>query len=236
MCHPNRVGSLPVPGSYEVKTAVNLKYREYSPESSGPSKRVAIITDIYGCNEFYQSFATYFTTHGWTSYLMDLFSDLGELKEITREAAFERRHKLRDGETVDRLEQFLKINEIDAVIGFCIGGNFVFELARRNVKPKLVAYYPFPAGLPNEDGLTPPIEYVQKLEKPVTALVGDSDDSSGRETIAELARISDSNPALDVHVYAKSGHGFLAHLDSDDEQLKQNAEDALAVNLQVISA
>jgi len=97
-----------------------------------------------------------------------------------------------------------------------------------------VGYYPFPAGLPNEDGLEIPLDYLSQLTKPVTLLLGDSDDSAGRENTAKAARITESNKALDTHVYHKSGHGFLAHLDSDNDTLRKNAEDSLAMCLQVM--
>lgn len=234
MCHPNRTEPLPEPGSYELKQADGLKYWEYLPEGAGNGKRAAIITDIYGCNEFYQSFATYLSQQGWTTLLIDLFSDLGELPEVTREAAFERRHKLRDGETCDRLERFIANQQVHAVIGFCLGGNYAFELARRKVSANLVAFYPFPAGLPNQDELTPPFEYLDRLDKPITVLAGSDDDSAGRDNIAKLAHLAADIPAVEVHYYENSGHGFLAQLDSDDEKLRQNATDALAVCLRTI--
>ena len=235
MCHNNALGALPSPGSYEIKEVRGLRYWQFRPEATEPEGRVAILTDIYGCNEFYQSFATFFALKGWQSDLIDLFTELGELPELTREAAFERRNKLRDRDICDRLEYYLQDQNIDALIGFCLGGNYVLELAQRGVSPRLVAYYPFPAGLPNQDGLTPPFEYLNKLEKKVTVLIGDSDDRAGCENMRQLAAIGKDNPALDVHLYARSGHGFLAHLDSEDELLRGNAETSLDVCLQAIA-
>ena len=235
MCHNNAVNALPAPGPYQMRKANGLKYWQYEGEQSGMQKRLAIITDIYGCNPFYQGFATYFAKHGWTVYLIDLFSDLGELKEITREAAFVRRHKLRDHDTCDQLQTFIAEQGIDAVIGFCLGGNFVFELAKRGVNTNLVAFYPFPAGLPNQDEIDAPFEYLETLNKSVTVLVGDSDDSASKENIARLVQIGTGNPVLDVHVYAGSGHGFLEELDSTDEALRTNAEKSLAACMQVIA-
>ncbi len=232
MCHRNTVAALPRPGMHTVKRDSGLKYWQFGEGSRG---RLAIITDIYGCNDFYQSFATHFAEQGWTVDLIDLFSDLGELPEITREAAFERRHKLRDAETCNKLETFIAAQHVDAVIGFCLGGNYVFEMARRGVDVRFVAYYPFPAGLTNQDAIPDPLEYLADVTQPVTALVGDCDDSAGRENMTSLAAIAAGNPALDVMVYAGSGHGFLGHLDSEDEALRANAERSLAVCTQVIA-
>ncbi|HKJ21552.1 MAG TPA: dienelactone hydrolase family protein [Gammaproteobacteria bacterium] len=225
---------MPAPGDYQAKEADGLKYREYRSADTGTDRRVAIITDIFGCNEFYQSFATYLAQRGWHALLIDLFSDLGELPEVTREAAFERRHKLRDGKICDSLQAFVKNRKVDAVIGFCLGGNYIFELANRNVDARLVAFYPFPAGLPNQDELTPAFEYLDQLERHVTVLAGGQDDSAGRDNMVRLAEEALAVPALEVHLYQKSGHGFLAQLDSNDETQRRNAEDALAVCLKAI--
>lgn len=92
-----------------------------------------------------------------------------------------------------------------------------------------------PAGLPNQDEIDAPFEYLETLNKSVTVLVGDSDDSSGRENIARLVQIGTGNPVLDVHVYAGSGHGFLEDLDSTDEALRTNAEKSLATCMQAVA-
>lgn len=234
MCHNDKPKAFPAPGTYQRKEAEGLKVWAFDSQPSDSSKRVMILTDIYGCNEFYQSFATYLASKGWQADLIDLFTDLGELEEITREAAFERRHKLRDRQVCDQLQSYIASQEVSAVVGFCLGGNYVLELAKRKVDVNLVGYYPFPAGLPNEDGNQVPLEYLAQLEKSVTVLVGDSDDSAGRDTMAKLAEIAQSNQAIDLHMYQESGHGFLAQLDSDDDTLRKNAEDSLVVCLQAI--
>jgi carboxymethylenebutenolidase len=143
--------------------------------------------------------------------------------------AFERRHELRDGEVCTLLQTFNANQKIDAVIGFCLGGNYVFELARRNVCAKLVGYYSFPAGLPNQDQLTPAFEYLHELVTPVTVLAGNCDESAGRDNVARMAEMAADIPALALHIYRDSGHGFLAQLDSDDDNLRRNAEQSLAV-------
>ncbi len=230
MCHDKTPSSLPAPGDYQIHNANGLKYWDFSSKTDS-DVRVALLTDIYGCNDFYQSMSTYFAEQGWQSHLVDLFSDLGELPEVTRDAAFERRHKLRDQKCCDLIEQYIRDNNITAVVGFCLGGNFVFELARRNVNINLIAYYPFPAGLPNEDGLDPAFNYLEQLETEVTVLMGDHDDRVGLENVAKLKTISEGNSSLTVNVYPNSKHGFLEDLDSTDPILKNNAEDSLVTCL-----
>ena len=229
MCHAAKLGSLPAPGNFEKRKSGNLKFWKYKPEMKSNNKRVAILTDIYGCNEFYQSFASHLARLGWVVNLMDIFSDLGELKELTREAAFERRHLLRDGFICDELNRFIATQNISAVVGFCLGANYVLELARRKVDVNLVGFYPFPAGLPNQDELAVPLSYMASLEQPVTLLMGDSDTSSGPGNIASTASISEATDTLDAHVFVGSGHTFLGDLESQNEVLKNNAEQALAV-------
>jgi carboxymethylenebutenolidase len=235
MCHNGKLNALPEPGTYQRKEAEGIKYWDYVSAAGAGSKRVIILTDIYGCNEFYQSFATYLASKGWHAYLMDFFTDLGELKEITREAAFERRHLLRDRPLCDQLERFISSQEVSAVVGFCLGSNYVLELAKRNVSANLVGYYPFPGGLPNQEGIETPLDYMGQLEKSVTLLVGDADDAAGRENMARVVELAQTNKALDVHLYHQSGHGFLSHLDSDNDTLRKNAEDSLAVCEQAIN-
>ena len=235
MCHDAAPSALPAPGNYRVEKTGCLSYWDFT-ENSKADVRVALLTDIYGCNEFYQSLSTYFALQGWQSHLIDLFADLGELPEITREAAFDRRHKLRDQQCCDYIEQYIKDHNITAVVGFCLGGNFVFELARRNIKVNLIAYYPFPAGLPNEDGLEPAFTYLNQLSTDVCVLIGDKDDRVGLDNVAKLNNLSTANPQLDVSVYKDSKHGFLADMDSPDANLKKNAEDSLAVCLDKITA
>ena len=234
MCHDTTPSSLPSPGNYQLCNSQGLKYWDFT-NNKDSEVSVALLTDIYGCNEFYQSMSTLFAEQGWQSHLIDLFSDLGELPEVTRDAAFERRHKLRDQDACDLIAQYIIDNNITAVVGFCLGGNFVFELARRNVKVNLIAYYPFPAGLPNENGLDPAFDYLEQLQTEVTVLIGDDDDRVGLDNVTKLNDISESNSALTVNVYPHSKHGFLEDLDSTDPVLKRNAKHSLEACLDKIS-
>jgi carboxymethylenebutenolidase len=235
MCHDTVPSALPAPGSYRIENTGNLSYWDFT-ENNNSEVRIALLTDIYGCNEFYQSLSTLFAKQGWQSHLVDMFSDLGDLPEVTRDAAFERRHKLRDRQYCDFIEQYINDHNITAVVGFCLGGNFIFEMARRNINVNLIAYYPFPAGLPNEDGLEPAFTYLDQLSTNVCVLIGDDDDRVGLENIQKLNTLSTANSYLDVRVYKNSKHGFLADLDSPDANLKKNAEDSLTVCLDKITA
>lgn len=235
MCHSGRLESLSLPGEYVRKKVAGISYLEYVPENEISEKPIMVLTDIYGCNDFYQGFATHLTMTGRRIHLVDLFSELGELDEVTREAAFKRRHLLHDRQVCDKLQNYISFQSVGSVVGFCLGANYVLEMARRNIKVNLVGYYPFPAGLPNQDELEKPLSYLDSIKVPVTILVGDADDSAGRDNMFKLSQIGDENPSLDVHVYRQSGHGFLSDLDDEDDQLRKNAIDSLDVCMEVVS-
>ena len=92
MCHTNKIeyfGEL-------------LDFREFSEEVDGlifegneASKRIAVLPDIYGLTDFYKGYASYIAGFGARTYLTNPWSEFGELPEATREAAYERRAKIR---------------------------------------------------------------------------------------------------------------------------------------------
>ena len=224
MCHTNKIeyfGEL-------------LDFSEFSAEVDGlifegneAGKRIAVLPDIYGLTDFYKGYASYIAGFGARTYLTNPWSEFGELPEATREAAYERRHKIRDRDHCDALEQYLVSENIEAVVGFCIGGNFVFELARRGYEGILIAVYPLPWGMANQDEITPAFDYMPSLQKEVTILMGEADHLAGPDNVQKLRDIVTANSKLTLHSYANSNHGFFKDIDGDDEQLKSNAKDAI---------
>lgn len=224
MCHGAASAYFPEPqpgGSFSA----GLEGLSFGDKAA--STIVALLPDIYGTNAFYQGLATHFAQKGARVLLINPFADFGELSEVTREAAFARRNKLRDKTMVDQLETFLGAEGITAVVGFCLGGSYVFELARRNATQTLVGFYGFPQGMQNQDPLATPFDYLAATTKDQLCLMPGQDQSVGVENVQRLAEIAAENPALDLSVYGESGHGFLADLDSEDSKLKENAVDAL---------
>ena len=130
MCHSEAVAAFPQPATAEVFSSSVGGYR-FTGEGS---RKVAILPDIYGCNAFYRGLATHLSQKGTTVFLIDPFARLGDLPEQTREAAFSRRAKVADKLFVDQLESFTREERLDAVIGFCLGGLYIFELARRPIR------------------------------------------------------------------------------------------------------
>ncbi|MDJ0979714.1 MAG: dienelactone hydrolase family protein [Erythrobacter sp.] len=224
MCHGAAVAAFPTPAEPTSYSGAVDGF-VFGPDG-GP--RVAILPDIYGCNDFYRGLATHLAQQGAQVFLIDTFAGLGELPEVTREAAFARRNKVADTAFVDRFEQFLTVESIEGVIGFCLGGLYVFELARRGVDVSLLGLYGFPQGLPNEDPLPVPFDYLEDVTTPFTMLLGAGDESVGPENIAKLKSMDAAVPAMTLKVYDGVGHNFLPFLDSEDAAKNAIARDALS--------
>jgi carboxymethylenebutenolidase len=224
MCHTEKIDYFGEP----------LNHSEFSGDVNGlvfggneAGKRVAVLPDIYGMTDFYKGYASYVAGFGARTYLTNPWSEFGDLPEPTREAAYERRHKLRDRQHCDHLESFLANEKIEAVVGFCLGGNFVFELARRGYAGILIAAYPLPWGMANQDEIAPAFEYMPNLDKEVTILMGEADHLAGPDNIQKLGDIVAANAKLTMHLYEGSNHGFFTDVDGSDEKLRGNAQDAI---------
>ena len=224
MCHGDAVQAFPAPAPAAAFSKAVAGF-QWGAETA--TERVAILPDIYGCNPFYRGLATRYAEMNAQVYLIDPFDGLGELEAPTRELAFARRHKVHDRAFIDSFEKFCVEERITCVIGFCLGGLYVFELARRQVAPRLIGLYGFPQGLPNQDPLDPPFLYLADVKKPFTMLMGRDDASVGGENIARLEQIAPVAPAMSLKMYDGVGHNFLPLLDSSDAHLRGVARDAL---------
>ena len=233
MCTANPVSSFPPPDDgIQIDDPLAALY--FGSEDARSS--VAILPDIYGCNAFYRSLATHLAKKGFGVFLLNPFHEFGELSEPTREAAFERRNKIKDRAYVDDLEQFLVQRRVGGVVGFCLGGLYVFDLVRRELPANLVAVYPFPQGLANQDPLAVPFDYLPDVTTPHTVVIGDQDHLLGPENIVRLRQISRRNSAMTLHEFKGSGHGFLADLDEKDPVRRDNAVRAMAILEQAIAS
>ncbi len=225
MCHGKAVAAFPIPTE---PVAFENEVSGYHWANPGASSKIAILPDIYGCNPFYRGLATRFNQMGAGVYLIDTFTGFGDLPEMTREAAFARRGKVADKNFLDRFEAFVASQGITGIIGFCLGGLYVFELARRGVQANLIGLYGFPQGLPNQDPLPVPFEYLHTVGTPFTMLLGAKDPAVGPENVKRLQAMAPDVPSMDLTIYDSVGHDFLPLLDSEDPALRRTAEDALA--------
>jgi carboxymethylenebutenolidase len=171
--------------------------------------------------------ATWFAKRDACVFLVDPFAEFGDLPSPSKEAAFARRHKVRDLSYVDALEGFIRRRHVSGVVGFCLGGLFIFDLARRGVSAKMVSLYGFPQGMANQDPLPVPFDYLEGLPASHVALFGEADYLQTPQNLEQLQAIARRTPAFSVKIYPKSGHGFLADLDNEDPLLRSNAQDAL---------
>ncbi|WOF45885.1 dienelactone hydrolase family protein (plasmid) [Sphingopyxis indica] len=190
-------------------------------------RRVAILPDIYGCTPFYKGFAAHLAALGAKVDLIDIFDGLGDLPEQTRERAFERRHRLKDRAFLDRFEAYARRAKVNGVVGFCIGGLFVYELARRDLPAALVSFYGFPQGLPNQDALDTPLTYLGDVTRPHLSLFGEQDELVPVPVQQQLRAVAERQPACRMTMFAGSGHAFLADLDSAEPRRRDNAIEAL---------
>lgn len=223
MCHGHAVKAFPAPAPAEPfdRTVAGFTWGDPAAE-----KTIAVLPDIYGCNPFYKGLSTLMAQKGARVHLVDTFYGLGDLPEATREAAFARRNKVDDKSFLDRFEQFCREEQVTGVVGFCLGGLYIFELARRGLSADLIGLYGFPQGLPNEDPIPVPFDYLPEVDQSFTMLVGRDDDSVGRDNIEKLEKMSPEVRAMTLKVYDGVGHNFLPLLDSDKQSERAIAEDA----------
>jgi len=224
MCHKNGVSFF---GRLQKFTKFSDKVDGLCFGKEAAASRIAVLPDIYGLTDFYKGYASYLADFDAQVYLTNPWSEFGELLENTREAAYERRAKLKDREYCDHLEAFLASRKIQTVIGFCLGGNFVFELARRGFRGTLIAIYPLPWGMENQDEITPAFDYMPTLAKKVTIFMGGADHLAGPDNIHKLENAASDNGNLTLHLYKGSDHGFFTDIDGEDQKLKLNAKDAI---------
>lgn len=193
----------------------------------GAATHIAILPDIYRCNGLYRGLSQRFTQKGARVTLVDPFRGLGELSAVTREAAFARCRNVRDAAFIDHLEGAALREHVSGVLGFCLGGPYVFELARRGLPLALIGLYGFPHGMANSDPLPVPSDYLEKVSRSFTMLMGSQDASVGPDTVSRLKVMSPCIPALKSRVYENVGHGFLPMVDSENPEERGVAIDAL---------
>jgi carboxymethylenebutenolidase len=224
MCHGRPIEAFPAP---QTGTPFEKEVAGFAYGPADSEHRLAVLPDIYGCTPFYRQLSVRYAAMGAHVKLIDPFHKLGLLEEDTREAAFERRHRLADKAFLEAFEKHARSASVTGILGFCLGGLYIFELARRDMPAALVGLYGFPQGMKNHDPLPVPFDYLPAVSRDFVMLMPGRDASVGPENVARLAEMASRVPSMDLTVYPDAGHGFLPQIGSRNPAERADAEDAL---------
>jgi carboxymethylenebutenolidase len=225
MCHPEVPAGTPIPDVSAIEEAVPLGGGERMPgllalPNHLPAPAVLIINDIYGRSPFYESLARRLAQAGLVGFTPEFFFRLPPIPERTLEHARARRGKLDDVRALDDLSRAIDWlaarDEVGGrpvgIIGFCMGGTFVLNLAA--LKPKVAAavcYYGFPAAGGAPGGAPKPLDQVGDMKAPLLGFWGEEDAGVGMDNVESLRRkLAAAGKDHEFHVYPGLGHGFLA--------------------------
>lgn len=225
MCHPEVPEGQPTPAVVTEEVSVPATGGDAMPAmlalpEGGPAPSVLVVADIYGRSPFYESLAARIAAAGFEALLPDFFFRAGPLVERTREAAFARRARLDESQTLEDLRLALGwLRERPGhsgrigTVGFCMGGTFVLDLAAMEEGLATVCYYGFPAGGSQRTPSMPPtpIELADRIRGPILGFWGDQDAGVGMDNVAELGRLlTERGVEHRFAIYPGLGHGFMA--------------------------
>ena len=222
MCHSDRIEYFG-----ELKEHSEFSHIVDGLHFQESGRKITILPDIYGLTDFYIGYASYLCRQGADVYLANPWSGLGGTSTMSREDTYVRRAKLKDKSYCDKVEQFLCDQNIDAVVGFCLGGNFGLEMAKRGYDKTNISIYPLPWGMDNQDKIEPAFDYMGSLAHKVNIFMGEADHLAGPDNINKLCDIVSQNQNLTLDLYKGSNHGFFTDLNGEDGPLRNNALDAI---------
>src|ERR671910_2565112 len=98
---------------------------------------ILLISDIYGMTPFYLDVARELADAGFAALVVNYYFRLGELEELTREAAHARRSKLDEVQALRDLDAAVNWLKVQfggpmspvGLVGFCLGGTLALDLA-----------------------------------------------------------------------------------------------------------
>ena len=228
MCHPEVPAGQSMPDVQRQEVAIALASGERMPAllarpEGGEGPGVLIVNDVFGRSPFYENLAARLAAAGCVAVDPEYFFRLEKVEPGDREAAFARRSRLDEAQTVRELIQTIDwLKQQPGVrgdrigtIGFCMGGTFVLNLAAERQDLATVCFYGFPAG-----GLVKPLDQVDRVKGPILAFWGDQDTGVGIDNVEKYASaLKQRNIEFDYTVYPGLGHGFLSasRLDPDHE-------------------
>lgn len=222
MCHPEVPAGSPVPDVERIEVSVPLiGRREEMPAlmtrpKTGAGPAVLVVCDIFGRSPFYEDLAGRLALAGFTALVPEYFFRVGPPANPTREAAFARREKLDENQTLVDLDQaidWLKLQPFAAgrvgTIGFCMGGTLVLDLAAVRDDLATVCFYGFPAGT-GPLGPPRPLDQAARMKGPILGFWGDQDTGVGMDNVEKLAAaLAEAGVHFEHTIYPGFGHGFM---------------------------
>lgn len=226
MCHPEVPAGAVTPDVTRHEVEIPLPGGETLPAlltapESGFGGGVLIVHDVMGRSPFYEDLAARLATAGFHGLLPDFFFRQGPLPEVSREAAFERRRKMNEAESladmgvaVDWLRARPGVDDgVTGTAGFCMGGTFVLQLAAEREGLATVCFYGFPAGtIAGYPGRAEsPIERAGRIGGPILGFWGDQDAMVGMDNVERfVTAVREHGVEIDYTIYPGMGHGFMA--------------------------
>lgn len=228
MCHTDVPAGQTTPVVDRTEIHVPLANGESMPGTlftdgrEGPG--ILVVADIHGPSPFYASLAARLAGAGYTVLLPDYFFRQGPTAGPEIEAAFARRGKLDEEQTLRDLDDacgWLAGRTGGArvgSVGFCMGGTFTLDLASARSGMVTVAYYGFP--VPQSTIASPPprpMDVVGNQRGPVLAFWGEEDHGVGLDHVRTYTGLAEkANPEFSYEILPGLGHGFLAKAKIDD--------------------
>jgi carboxymethylenebutenolidase len=228
MCHSDLPPGQPAPDTVRREVGIHLPTDEVMPAlhvTAAPgAPGVLIIADMLGRSLFYEHLAALLAAAGFQALLPDVFFRQGPLSQPGTEAAFARRARLDERQSVDDLRVAIDwLRERSTTpqvgsVGFCMGGTFALDLASSQDELVTIAYYGFPE--PPAWVVSPPprpIDLVGSLRGPVLAFWGDQDTTVGMTSVEHyVQQAADADPDFQHAILPGLGHGFLGASDLGD--------------------
>lgn len=245
MCHPEAPAGAPAWNISRQEVLIPLADGSRVPAlltrpETGSGSAVLIAHDIWGRSPFYEDIAARLAVAGFIALLPDYFWRLSEgpIRRGDYDAAFGRRSKLDERETVRQLGEALPwllsqdgvVGAKAGTLGFCMGGTMVLDLAAERTDLATASFYAFPAGEKRSAPTHParPVDLADRMSGPIIGFWG------GRDPLVDIADVDDLRRVLtergvdiEVVIYPELDHGFLAASALDpDHQAYEAACDA----------
>lgn len=193
----------------------------FKPSGNGPFPAILMVHGLGGIGDREKSYGALLAEQGYVVFIPDYFSPLGlTVNQFDREAfwiTYTEPSKVVLGQALESLKSLTYVSpDRIGVLGFSMGGYFVYLLATRNDVRAAVSYY---GAYPRNATYTFKTDIVEQLKAPLLRFQGDADTE---------VRISDANKAQELMisngkqgeyiVYPGEGHSFSPTADSASRQ------------------